>query len=126
MTVALSTVSSALMCSHRVRRAGAADHEELVAAGVLDRGQHADALVVVVVPERVDLRRGLQQVGRRLLAGLDGELGGDPVARPSRPQSSSASSKPWLRSWVSGRESMPAISAMTASVMPLSLSCSQM
>ena len=64
---------------HRVRRAGAADHEELVAAGVLDGGHHADALVVVVVPDGVDLRRGLQQVGRGLLAGLDGELGRDPV-----------------------------------------------
>ena len=74
-----------LDAAHRVRRAGAADHEELVAAGVLDRRQDADALVVVVVPEDVDLRRGLQQVGRRLLAGLDGELGGDPVV-DFRPQ----------------------------------------
>ena len=46
-------------------RAGAADHEELVAAGVVDRRHHADALVVVVVPDGVDLRRGLQQVRRR-------------------------------------------------------------
>ncbi|CPU67698.1 Uncharacterised protein [Mycobacteroides abscessus] len=42
----------------------------------------------------------------------------------SRPQSDSASSKPWLRSCVSGSESMPAISATTAS--GLSPSCSQM
>jgi hypothetical protein len=36
----------------------------------------------------------------------------------SRPQSASASAKPWLRSWVRGRESMPAISATTASLWP--------
>ena len=65
---------------HHVLGAGAADHDELVAAGLVDRGHHADALVVVVVPERVDLRRGLQQVGRHRLAGLDGELGRDLVA----------------------------------------------
>src|SRR5690606_40193587 len=64
---------------HDVRRAGAADHEELVTARVLDRGEDADALVVVVVPGGVDLRRGLEQVGRRGLAALDGEVGGDAV-----------------------------------------------
>ena len=47
--------------------------------GVVERGLHADALVVVVVPDDVDLGCGLEQVGRGLLAGLDRELGGDPV-----------------------------------------------
>ena len=40
------------------------------------------------------------------------------------PQSASASAKPFERSWVSGSESMPAISAMTAS--GLSPNCSHM
>ena len=79
MTVALSTAVARLDGPHHVGRAGAADHEELVAAGVLDGRHDADALVVVVVPDGVDLRRCLQQVGRGLLAGLDGELGGDAV-----------------------------------------------
>ena len=35
----------------------------------------------------------------------------------SWPHSASASLKPWLRSWVSGSESMPAISATTASAL---------
>ncbi|MNW58483.1 hypothetical protein D3C74_363520 [compost metagenome] len=42
----------------------------------------------------------------------------------SSPQPSSASAKPLLRSWVRGSESIPAISATTASL--LSPSCSQM
>jgi hypothetical protein len=38
----------------------------------------------------------------------------------SWPQASSASAKPRDRSWVSGSESMPAISAITGSAMPFS------
>src|SRR5690606_5516975 len=69
---------------HGVGRSGAADHEELVAAGFLDGGEHTHALVVVVVPDRVDLGMGLEQVGGDLGSALDGELrilpGGDAVA----------------------------------------------
>src|SRR5690625_3758719 len=65
--------------AHGVGRAGAADDEELVTAGVLDRLHDADALVVVVVPDGVDVRGGLEQVRRDRLTALDGELGGDPV-----------------------------------------------
>ena len=75
----LEDAVAGLDVAHGVGRAGAADHEELVAAGVLDGRQDADALVVVVVPDGVDLRRGLQQVGGGLLAALDGEVGGDAV-----------------------------------------------
>src|SRR6478752_4237025 len=52
---------------HGVLGAGAADHDELVAVGVLDGREDADALVVVVVPEVVDLRGGLQEVRCGLL-----------------------------------------------------------
>ena len=62
---------------HRVERSGPTDHEELLAAGLLHGLQHADALVVVVVPHRVDLRVAGQQVGGDLLAGGDGEPGRD-------------------------------------------------
>src|SRR5699024_10534442 len=65
--------------AHHVGRTGAADQEELVTTGVLDRGQNAHALVVVVVPDGIDLRRGLQQVRGRGLAALDGEVPGDAV-----------------------------------------------
>src|SRR3954454_15217050 len=63
---------------HHVLGACAADHDELAAARRVDRGHHADALVVVVVPQGVQLGRTLQQVRRLLLAGLGGELGGHP------------------------------------------------
>src|SRR5690625_3780277 len=56
---------------HDVGRAGAADDEELVAACVLDRLHDADTLVVVVVPDGVDLRSRLEQVRRRGLAALE-------------------------------------------------------
>ena len=64
---------------HHVQRSGAADHEELLAVGLFDRGQHADALVVVVVPDRVDVRCGLEEVRGDVLARLGGELRGDAV-----------------------------------------------
>ena len=41
-----------------------------------------------------------------------------------KPAAFSASAKPWLRSWVSGREAMPWISAMTGLLMPLAFICS--
>ena len=41
-----------------------------LAVGLLDRGEHADALVVVVVPDRVELGGGLQQVRGDALAAL--------------------------------------------------------
>src|SRR3954453_3916660 len=47
---------------HGVPRAGAADHEELLAARLVYRREDAHALVVVVVPDGVDLRRRLQEV----------------------------------------------------------------
>src|SRR5690625_5140687 len=65
--------------AHRVGRAGAADHEELVAAGVLDGGHDAQALVVIVVPDRVDLGQRLEQARGHGLTTLRGELRGDPV-----------------------------------------------
>ena len=65
---------------HRVLGAGAADHEELVASGGLDGRQHADTLVVVVVPDGVDLRGRRQQLRGRCLAALHGEVRGDAVA----------------------------------------------
>ena len=47
------------------------DMDEMVEPLRLDGGEHADALVVVVVPDGVDLGRRLQQVGRGALAALD-------------------------------------------------------
>ena len=86
--------------------------------GLLDRGEDADALVVVVVPQGVEPRRGLQQVGGDALPALRGEVGG--LARPDREpvRLRARRAKPWLRSWVSGRLSMPAISPMTGLVTP--------
>ena len=59
-------------------RAGAADHEELVAAGGVDRREDADALVVVVVP---DARRSAGWPTSSWDAAAsppgDGEVGGD-------------------------------------------------
>src|SRR5699024_4460031 len=46
--------------AHHIRRTGTANHEEIIAAGVLDGGQHADSLVVVMVPDCVDFWSGLQ------------------------------------------------------------------
>ena len=48
----------------------------------------------------------------------DGEVGRLPRA-DLEADSLSASLKPWLRSWVSGRQSMPAISPMTGLLTPL-------
>ena len=61
---------------------GAAHHEELAAVGLLDGGEDADALVVVVVPHGVQPRGGLQQVRGDALPALGGEVGG--LARPDR------------------------------------------
>src|SRR5699024_496407 len=58
---------------HHVGRTRTADHEELVAAGVVDGREHSHALIVVVVPDRIDLRCRLQQVRGRRLAALHGE-----------------------------------------------------
>ena len=114
MTVALTTVSSALICSITFFEPAPPTMKNSLAIGLLDGREDADALVVVVVPDGVDLRRRLQQVRGCGLAALDGEVGGHPVG-DLQAATASASLKPWLRSWVSGRESIPAISATTAS-----------
>ena len=78
------------------------------------RRQDADALVVVVVPHGVDLRAAWSRLERRASPPSTVKSAATRLST-SRPHSPSASSKPWLRSWVSGSESMPAISATTAS-----------
>ncbi|CAA9328898.1 MAG: hypothetical protein AVDCRST_MAG48-3034, partial [uncultured Friedmanniella sp.] len=68
---------------HRVGRPGAADEGELVAARVVEGRLHADALVVVVVPDDVDLRRGADASPGDGGTPVGGRSAGRSAARPT-------------------------------------------
>src|SRR5699024_1698019 len=86
---------------HHVLGAGTASEQELIAVSCVDSSQYSDALVIIVIPDGIDLRRSLQQVRSYLFTAFYGEFGRYAVVnrQPASLKRVGKPLRPVLRQW---------------------------